>query len=168
MKFNQNAAIRGALRRVFSRSPVVREVLMEVRREVPRYNKDKSRSKKDAVEYRCAVCNEFASSTKISVDHIIPVISTDKGFTDWNMFIDRLFCSKKELQPICHTCHKRKTNAERLERNKVKDLAELMSTLQTKSAFLVTSQGRSYLRKYTKKTKHPEVIAFARDLLGKL
>ncbi len=51
--FNQNAALRGAIRRIFSRSPVKIEVLMKVRREVPRYNQDGSRGKRDAVQYQC-------------------------------------------------------------------------------------------------------------------
>lgn len=114
--FNQTAAIRGALRRVFSRSPIVREVLMEVRREVPKFNQDGSRSKKDAVQYKCAVCNEYVKSTAVSVDHIVPVISINTGFEDWNVFVSRLFCSKENLQPICDTCHNTKTQSERLTR----------------------------------------------------
>lgn len=111
--FNQIAAIRGALRRVFSRSPIVRQVMFKVRREVPKFNKDGSRAKKDSVQYQCSACTEWIKSTAISVDHIVPVIGVDEGFVDWNEFISRLFCGEDNLQVVCDTCHKTKTNTER-------------------------------------------------------
>lgn len=115
-KYNQNAAIRGALRRTFSRSPIVREVMMKVRREVARYNQDGSRSKKDAVQYRCGSCSEWVGSTKCAVDHITPVIDVQDGFVDWNKFVERLFCDASNLQVICDPCHNAKTQAERIAR----------------------------------------------------
>lgn len=115
-KYNQNAAIRGALRRQFSRSPIVREVLMKVRREIARYNKDGSRAKKDAVQYCCNVCGQWASSTKVAVDHISPVIDVQVGFVDWNEFVRRLFCDASNLQVICDPCHDSKTQIERIDR----------------------------------------------------
>lgn len=121
--FNVNAAVRSAIRRVFSRSPVVREVMMKVRREVPRYNKDGTRAKKDAVQYLCGVCAQYVSSTKIAVDHKIPVIDVDKGFVDWNTFVDRVFCDEANLQVICDPCHQAKTNSERFERQFRRDIA---------------------------------------------
>lgn len=115
-KYNENAIIRGALRRQFARSPIVREVIGKVRREVPKFNKDGSRAKKDAVQYQCGACGEWTKSTAISVDHISPVVSVEDGFTDWNNFIARLFCGPDNLQVICDTCHNKKTNAERIAR----------------------------------------------------
>src|ERR1035437_3132910 len=114
--YNENACIRGALRRQFSRSPIVREVLMKVRREVAKFNKDGSRSKKDSVQYRCNVCGQWVGSTKCAVDHISPVIDVQIGFVDWNQFVDRLFCKSENLQVICDTCHKTKTQGERITR----------------------------------------------------
>lgn len=111
--FNQNSAIRSALRRTFSRSPIVREVLMAGRREVPRYNKDGTRAKKDAVQYQCEVCGKWVGSTHVEVDHINPVIDNNIGFVDWNTFVARLFCGKENLQRICDDCHDKKTQAER-------------------------------------------------------
>jgi len=108
--------IRGAIRRTFSRSPIVREVLMAGRREVPKYNKDGRLAKKPAVQYQCEVCDTWESSTKTTVDHIVPVISVDDGFVDWNQFVDRLFCDKQNLQRICDTCHDAKTYEERITR----------------------------------------------------
>lgn len=112
-KYNQNSAIRSALRRTFSRSPIVREVLMDGRREVPKYCKDGTRAKKDSVQYQCQVCGEWVGSTCIEVDHINSVIDNEKGFENWETFIERLFCSKENLQRICDDCHDKKTAAER-------------------------------------------------------
>lgn len=111
--YNQNSAIRSAVRRTFSRSPFVRDTLMAHRREVPKYNKDGTRAKKDAVQYQCNVCKKWIKSTEIAVDHIIPVIDNDVGFVDWNTFIDRLFCDPSNLQCICDACHNIKTQEER-------------------------------------------------------
>lgn len=120
-KYNQQSAIRGALRRTFARSPLIREMMSKVRREVPRYKKDGSRAKKDAVQYLCGVCNVYTGSTKVSVDHVVPVIP-ETGFTDWNTFIDRLFCDASNLQVVCDDCHQKKTNAERAERQRLRDM----------------------------------------------
>jgi len=125
--YNQNAAIRGAIRRTFSRSPVVREVLQSVRREVPKYNKDGSRAKRDSVQYQCQVCLGWVSSTRAAVDHVDPVIHPDKGFENWDTFVNRLFCAKSNLQVICEICHKAKTNRERLHRAIIRDRAILES-----------------------------------------
>ena len=112
-KYNANSAIRGAVRRAFSRSPIVREVLFSGRREVPKYNKDNTRAKKDSVQYQCNSCKEWVGSTCVAVDHIEPVIDNEIGFQDWNTFINRLFCEKDNLQILCDSCHTVKSNAEK-------------------------------------------------------
>jgi hypothetical protein len=122
--FNMNSVVRGSIRRTFARSPIVVEVRMAGRREVPKYNKDGSLAKKPAVQYHCEVCLNWVSSTKIAIDHKIPVIGSD-GFVDWNTFVDRLYCSKENLQRICEDCHQKKTNQERFERDYKKDLETL-------------------------------------------
>lgn len=124
-KYNQEAAIRGALRRAFSRSPIVQEVMAESRREVPRFNKDGSRHKKNWVQRQCQVCGEWVSTSKMAVDHKIPVISVEEGKTNWDEFIARLWCAKENLQRICDPCHDKKTYAERIERLKIKYSLEL-------------------------------------------
>lgn len=153
--YNQNAMIRGSIRRTFSRSPVVREVLMAGRREIPKYNKDGSVAKKPAVQYQCQVCNNWVSSTKVSVDHIEPVISVDDGFVDWNQFVDRLFCDKSNLQRICDDCHDIKTATERFERMYRNELAEINSL--TSSNNIADAIIKEHIKKYTPKriTKYP-------------
>ena len=149
--YNENAAIRGAIRRTFSRSPIIREVLQKVRREVPRYRKDGSRAKKDAVQFLCATCKQYVGSTCVSVDHIDPVIPTE-GFTDWNTFVKRLFCGADNLAPICDECHQKKTNEERRARQRIKDL-ETLEELKRKdvSGGRLTDKELKLFRRLTKK-----------------
>lgn len=130
MNWNEQAACRGAWRRIFARSPICIEVMNEGKRYVPKYNQDGARSKKDSVEYHCQVCDKWVKASvggksNIAVDHIIPVVSEEVGFQDWNIFHDRLFCDKSNLQRICKPCHQIKTNAERMKRNTIKYNAEI-------------------------------------------
>lgn len=152
--WNEDAAIRGALRRVFSRSPVIREVLRVVRREVPRFNKDGSRSKKDSVQYLCNVCKSYTPSTKISVDHIIPVVSVNEGFIDLNTFKSRLFCDASNLQAICDFCHNTKTQSERIERLLLRYGKELDDLeLKVKTNGISNIDAFKMLKKYISKKK---------------
>jgi len=50
----------------------------------------------------------------MNVDHIEPAVDPEKGFESWDVFIDRLFCEKDNLQAICLGCHAKKTKEERL------------------------------------------------------
>ena len=166
--FNQNAAIRGALRRLFARSPIVREVMSKVRREVPKYNKDGSRAKKDAVQYLCAVCGTWTKSTAIAVDHVVPVVAVEDGFIDWNEFVARLFCGPENLQVICDPCHNEKTRVERIARL-VKQYSRELDAIEDSinnpprdSRFI-----KKHLAKYIakKKTKGlEEIVQRAREL----
>ena len=128
-KYNQNSQIRSAIRRAFSRSPMVQEVLKAARTEQPKYNKDGSLAKKPAVFYTCAECKKKFKGTEVAVDHIDPVIPIDETFTDWNTFVDRLWCDKENLQVLCSyliknihlhgnipSCHHKKTQEEKAAR----------------------------------------------------
>lgn len=125
-KYNANSAIRSALRRTYSRSPDVIEVMKAVRRERPWFKKDGTQASKPRVEYRCAHCGEWFMGKDIQVDHAEPVVDPEVGFVDWNTFIDRLFCPKENLTVLCKTCHKTKTDSEKAaaveRRKKLKDL----------------------------------------------
>ena len=166
-KWNREVAIRGALRRVFSRSPVIWEALRKVRREVPRYRQDGSRAKKDAVQYLCNICKNYVRSTMVSVDHIIPVVSIDEGFVDFNTFIARLFCDASNLQVICDDDHQKKTNAERSERNRKKDLAEL-NQIQSTIAWGLPKEHKKNLKRFLSPKKHGDVRTVAAGLIQQL
>lgn len=128
-KYNANAQNRSALRRVFSRSPIVQAVKQKVRSEHPQYNKDGSLAKKPAVRYKCSACGKLFKGTEIAADHVIPVVDIDESFVDWNEFIKRLWCNEDGLQMLCSyklkynhlhdnvtSCHNLKTAEERKAR----------------------------------------------------
>lgn len=129
--FNQEMAIRGVNRRLFARSPLVLEKLEESRREFPRYKKDGTRAKKNWVKRQCEVCQQWVSSTKITVDHIDPVVPPEGFPPDSDMwdrimiFLKRLWCDKSNLQRICNDCHAKKTHKERIARLLTKYTQEL-------------------------------------------
>ena len=147
--FNENSTIRGALRRAFAQSPIVKEVMDETKRYVPRYKKDGTRAKKDGVERQCQVCGGWFMTKYITVDHIDPVISVDEGFIDWNTFIDRLWhCGKEKLQRICDGCHNKKTALERFDRAfKV----ELKTVMDIECMNITYDEARAFLKKFTPK-----------------
>lgn len=148
--YNKEAAIRGALRRAFSRSPIVQDVMNESRREMPRYNKDGSRHKKNWVQAQCEVCDQWHSKSKMAVDHKIPVISVEHGKQDWNEYIDRLWCVRENLQRICDPCHDIKTQAERIARLTIKYTRELDDLERNLQPDMVKQ-----LNKYIAKKKTP-------------
>jgi hypothetical protein len=158
--FNQNAAIRGAIRRIFSRSPVKIEVLKKIRREVPRYRKDGSRAKRDSVQYQCNVCKEWVGSTKVDVDHLEPVIEVnEQGFVDWNTFVERLFCGPENLQVICDLCHDKKTHEERMKRQALKDgvaLSNLDVNIRSAESIEELKAFKKQVSKFLTKKKAPE------------
>ena len=66
-----------------------------------------------AQHYRCNKCKQEFTSKDVEVDHIKPVIDPKKGFQSWDVYIQRLFCEEKNLQVLCKTCHKEKSNKEK-------------------------------------------------------
>lgn len=72
--------------------------------------------------YLCAHCKKHVPPTvkdgrrrvnNIFVDHIDPIVDPTKGFESWDVFIDRMFCEKSNLQLLCGDCHDKKSMAER-------------------------------------------------------
>lgn len=82
--------------------------------------KKKARVKRGV--YLCAGCGEEVPATisvdgkrvnNAIVDHIIPIIPPEEGFTTWDSVIERMYCEEDNLQVLCHRCHTEKTNEER-------------------------------------------------------
>jgi 5-methylcytosine-specific restriction endonuclease McrA len=71
-----------------------------------------------AMHYRCAKCKKLFVAADVQVDHIKPVVDPKKGFTTWDVYIDRMFCEIENLQVLCKADHKVKTDQEKLERKK--------------------------------------------------
>lgn len=72
--------------------------------------------------YHCDGCQQEVPATIIVngkktnnavVDHVIPVVPPDVGFTTWDDVIERLFCEEEGLQLLCHDCHTTKSMEER-------------------------------------------------------
>lgn len=70
-------------------------------------------TKRMAEHYVCAACKKEYPSKEVNVDHRIPVVCPVEGFVSWDVFIERLFCGKDNLQVLCSDCHTKKTNEER-------------------------------------------------------
>ena len=70
--------------------------------------------------YQCENCKQCFKQSEIHIDHINPVVKIEDGFVDWNTFIGNLFCESSNLQGLCKPCHKIKTDAENVERRKIK------------------------------------------------
>lgn len=148
--YNPIMVARQALRRAFSHSPIVVEMMRENKRKVPRFNKDGSRHKVDAVEHLCSVCHKWKRSvkgSKVAIDHIDPVIEPNVGFVDLNTYFKRLWCDRSNLQKICGECHRKKTNAETFHR-KFKEEQELLARLEISNNKDEIKKG---LKRFTKK-----------------
>ena len=72
--------------------------------------------------YLCAECNqEVPASNKVGrkreknvhVDHIHPIIDPAVGWTTWDDCIERMFSELDNLQVLCGSCHKDKTDLEK-------------------------------------------------------
>lgn len=101
----------GAIRRVFSRSDIRREVLESVK-VVMHQDVAHPRVKHWS---RCPLCKKIAPRYQFAVDHIKPVIPLNRTQADmsWDDIINAIWCEKDNLQPICTKCHKEKTAHER-------------------------------------------------------
>lgn len=70
--------------------------------------------------YLCACCGEEVPATIVTtlvngknkrvknaiVDHVVPIVDPNTGFTTWDEVIKNMFCELDNLQCICHACHK--------------------------------------------------------------
>ena len=156
-KFNQEMSIRGANRRLFARSPLVREKLEESRQEFPRYKNDGTRHKKNWVKRECEVCGNWVPSSQIAIDHIDPVVPPEGfpvHFDMWDritLFLKRLWCDKSNLQRICDPCHNSKTKAERVARYHIQYNEELDILEQRIKSHIAAPAVMAHLLKSTKK-----------------
>lgn len=71
------------------------------------------KSGREAAHYECATCGKHFVAKDVQVDHINPVVLPSEGFTTWDNYIHRLYCSLDNLQVLCVGCHKKKTASER-------------------------------------------------------
>lgn len=106
----ERGLIKGALRRVFSRSDIRRQAIEQS--VIQHIDESRPRVKKWSM---CPECGKPTPTYLLQVDHIIPLIPLDKNLEDmtWDELMDRLWCDISNLKAICLPCHKEKTRQER-------------------------------------------------------
>lgn len=114
----ERGLVKGALRRVFSRSELRRRALDKAL--IKDYH-DPSR-KRVTRWGKCTSCKRLTPLYLLEVDHLDPVIP--KGMTledmNWDQLIDRLWCDERNLAAICKPCHRTKTLLENKERRQLR------------------------------------------------
>jgi len=82
-------------------------------------NKARRRAKKKRVtyEYLCCECKEWYPKKDVQVDHKIPAGQL-RSFDELGNFAQRLFCEEDGLQVMCRSCHKHKTDEDRVNTDK--------------------------------------------------
>ena len=99
-----------------------------------------------AEHYRCAGCLKDFVVKDVQVNHIETVVPLT-GFSSWDDFISRLFCSSEKLNVLCIPCHKKITKEENTMRKSFKDKAEkttYQSWLDMKSRCFNKNNQRYY------------------------
>ena len=110
--------VKGAIRRVFSRSELRRRALDKAL--VKDYH-DPSR-KRVTRWGRCAECNKLEPAYLLEVDHQEPVVPIGSSLEEmsWDQIIDNIWCDEDKLQALCKLCHRSKTSIEGQIRRKLK------------------------------------------------
>lgn len=113
----EKGLIKGALRRVFSRSELRRTAI-----DLSRIEHSDSKHPRVTKWSRCASCLLPTPSYKAQADHIFPVVPLDRTADEMtaNELVDRMWCEAVGLQILCLSCHKLKTLLECKERHKLK------------------------------------------------
>ncbi len=101
--------IKGALRRVFSRSDLRKQALEASR--VEHVDPTRLRVKKWS---RCPSCASYTPTYLMEVDHVLPVIPIDSTLElmTADELVSRIWCDATNLLAMCKGCHKIKTKAE--------------------------------------------------------
>lgn len=106
--------IKGAIRRVFSRSEMRRRLIDAT--VIPgHYNSSRPRVKRWSL---CKECKKIVPTYLINIDHIVPIVPLDGSFETMSLdtLVDRIWCEESNLKAICEDCHDVKTKAEMSQR----------------------------------------------------
>jgi len=107
------------------------------------------RGRVDRGLYRCAICQRDFKQREVAVDHIKPVISLTDGFTNWDTFIERLFCEPEHMQVLCHICHNSKSAIE----DKVRATMNAQKKIEEKKKLKEERKKQKELKKIDKNKK---------------
>ncbi len=110
--------IKGALRRVFSRSDL-RKTVLEASVVKGYLDPERPRVK---TWCRCEECEKLEPKSYMVVDHKNPVVPVNRSLEEmtWDELVNNLWTKLDNLQALCDTCHTVKTKAENKERRKLK------------------------------------------------
>ena len=79
-------------------------------------NEALSEARVERGKYRCAGCKEIVGRKEIQIDHKDPVVDPKVGWVSLDLYAERMFCEKENLQALCKTkCHSEKSRLERGE-----------------------------------------------------
>lgn len=113
----ERGLIKGALRRVFSRSDLRRRVIELTIVKVT--DSTRPRVKRWS---QCPMCETLTPTYLMQVDHVAPIVPLETTLEEmsWDTVVDRMWCEEKGLQGICKICHSRKTKAENKQRRQIR------------------------------------------------
>jgi 5-methylcytosine-specific restriction endonuclease McrA len=113
--FNKKTWLISQLRRLTLRYPPAIRATNRTREEY--YILSKKGKPMKRVKYTCADCGKKdLKRSEMDLDHKIPVVDVNTGFTNWEDFINGLFCDEENLWLICKPCHEAKTAEENKSR----------------------------------------------------
>ncbi len=113
----EKGLLKGALRRVFSRSELRQRILAKSRIE----HSDITRPRVKNWSW-CQECGHIVPTHTIDIDHINPVVPVNKKALDMtpNELVAAIWCDENNLQHLCSPCHDEKSSVERKQRNAYK------------------------------------------------
>jgi 5-methylcytosine-specific restriction endonuclease McrA len=117
MSKKERNLVKGAIRRVFSRSDLRRAVIEASIVKYQDHNRPRVKT-----WCLCGICEKPTPKSYMEVDHIDPIIPIDSALEhmSWDTVIDRIWCEENNLQAICEECHDKKTSEERKQRAKAR------------------------------------------------
>ena len=102
--FNKKNWIISALRRSTMRYPPANNA--RGRTKETYYIKSKKGKDLKRVKFTCEMCGKRdLKSKEMNLHHKVPVIDETKGFTNWDDYINRMFCEAEDFVYICEACH---------------------------------------------------------------
>lgn len=109
--YPDKALIKGALRRLMARSPMVKRVYEQNLHPT-------AKGIRGGKQYICNHCKKTFPSNRMAVDHIKPVVPINSNIQEmsYEMIVNRIFCPISNLQLLCETCHQIKSKEEREQR----------------------------------------------------
>lgn len=105
--------IKGALRRVFSRSDLRRKVL-----EAGIVEHHDPKRKRVKTWVKCEGCGVLEAKSNIDIDHKIPVIAITSSLAEMDVLelVNAMWCDESNLQRLCTVCHDAKSASETKQR----------------------------------------------------